>query len=47
MLVKDDHSKFIYLIDVNNSVEYFCESAPMVSDRPSIACGSSLRVMVV
>jgi len=28
MLVKDDYSKFIYSIDVNNSVEYFCESAP-------------------
>lgn len=33
MLVKDDYSKFIYSIDVNNSVEYFCESAPNVSDR--------------
>lgn len=39
-------SKFIYFIDVNNSIEYFCESAPMVSDPPSIACGSSLGVMV-
>ncbi|WP_223278325.1 hypothetical protein [Nostoc sp. 'Peltigera membranacea cyanobiont' 232] len=37
MLVKDDYSKFIYSIDVNNSVEYFCESAPNVSDRFSSA----------
>ena len=36
MLVKDDHSKFIYSIDVNKSVEYFCESAPMVSDRSAL-----------
>ncbi|AUB35470.1 hypothetical protein COO91_01350 [Nostoc flagelliforme CCNUN1] len=36
---KDDCSKFIYSIDVNNSVEYFCESAPNVSDhltRPKV-----------
>ncbi|MEH2026673.1 MAG: hypothetical protein V7K62_24435 [Nostoc sp.] len=37
MLVKDDYSKFIYSIDVNNSVEYFCESACTVSDRLSCA----------
>lgn len=37
MFVKDDHSKLIYSIDVNKSVEYFCESAPMVSDRLSCA----------
>lgn len=35
MFVKDDYSKSIYSIDVNNSVEYFCESAPNVSDRLS------------
>lgn len=43
MFVKDDHSKLIYSIDVNKSVEYFCESAPMVSDRPSTACNCSLE----
>ncbi|MBD2536310.1 hypothetical protein H6G97_46305 [Nostoc flagelliforme FACHB-838] len=32
-LVKGDYSKFIYSIDVNKSVEYFCESASNVSDR--------------
>ncbi|MBD2536641.1 hypothetical protein H6G97_48290 [Nostoc flagelliforme FACHB-838] len=33
MLLKDDHSNYIYSIDVNNSVEYFCKSTPNVSDR--------------
>ncbi|MBN3959949.1 hypothetical protein [Nostoc sp. NMS8] len=37
MLLKDDYSKFIYSIDVNNSVDYFCESASTVSDRQSFA----------
>ncbi|ACC85261.1 hypothetical protein Npun_BR126 (plasmid) [Nostoc punctiforme PCC 73102] len=37
MLVKDDYSKFIYSIDVNKSVEYFCESASIVSNRLSCA----------
>ena len=35
--MKGDSSKFIYSIDVNNSVEYFCESASTVSDRLSCA----------
>ncbi len=37
MLIKDDYCKTIYSIDVNNSVEYFCESAPTVRDRLSFA----------
>ncbi|MCC5662095.1 hypothetical protein LC608_35345 [Nostoc sp. XA010] len=37
MLIKDERSKFIYSLEVNNSVEYFCESAPNVSDRFSCA----------
>lgn len=29
VLMKDDNSKFTYSINVNNSIEYFCESVPM------------------
>lgn len=51
MLVKDDYSKFIYSIDVNNSVEYICESVSTVSGRlhlcppPSTAYDCFLGVM--
>jgi hypothetical protein len=49
MLVKDDSNKFIYSIDVNNSIEYFCESAPSVSDRlkTAISCNKTLAAFLL
>ncbi|MCC5600547.1 hypothetical protein [Nostoc favosum] len=44
MLVKDDYSKFIYSIDVNNSVEYFCEIGSSCLGR-YWSKGSTIRVI--